>query len=371
MKRRYFDDAVAIPTDPEVVKARKKTAKLKKKSKYSFKIKIICFAAYALATLAWLNEVLFHQFEGSILLSRYTEYFLIVGFGIWRAWIEKNPYTKKRLTILVFCVLVIWTIIPNVKIAELTLTYSPGSPVFPSIHLAGTLTFFITLFAMWLFGRRVICGWNCPCVGIRETVGFAFRPDTLRSETAWKWRHSKWIFFVIYMVFFGLTFFPVNARSAIYYSFFAVLVGITYYASMYLGPLMGNRNYCRYLCPYGSTFGLLNKIGFYRIDFDKETCINCGKCKKVCDMGIPVVDVGKRHGKIDVADCMGCGRCVTECPTNSLAFYDVRDVMFPGKTRNKRFLFQSNLITSKRAQYILVVTGGLLVFFLIAYHVYT
>ena len=86
MKRIYLDDVATTPTDPEVVKAGKKRATLKRISKYSFKIKIICFAAYALATLAWLNEVIFHQFEGSILLSRYTEYFLIVGFGIWRAW---------------------------------------------------------------------------------------------------------------------------------------------------------------------------------------------------------------------------------------------------------------------------------------------
>ena len=52
-------------------------------------------------------------------------------------------------------------------------------------------------------------------------------------------------------------------------------------------------------------------------------------------MGIPVVELGKRTGKIDVADCMGCGRCVTECPTGSLAFRDVRD----GIQRDRRFVF--------------------------------
>lgn len=47
MKRIYSDYATTTLTDPEVGKAGKKTAKLKKNSKYSFKIKIICFAAYA------------------------------------------------------------------------------------------------------------------------------------------------------------------------------------------------------------------------------------------------------------------------------------------------------------------------------------
>lgn len=344
---------------------KKKTLKRGKKSKYSFKIKAFCLIAFVLATLGWLNEVVFHQFEGNILFGRYLECFIIVGFGIWRAWIEKNPYTKKRLAILVLSVLVIWTIIPSFKIRETTLTYAPSMPILPNIHLAGTVTFFMTLFAVWLWGRRVICGWNCPCVGIRETVGFVFRSDTIRSETAWKLRHLKWIFFAFYVVFFGLTLFPLNSNSAIFYSTFAGVVGITYYTSMFLAPYMGNRNYCRYLCPYGATFGLLNKIGFYKIDFEKETCINCGKCKKVCDMGIPVVDIGIIYSNIKVADCMGCGRCVTECPTNSLAFYDVRDVLFGKKIRNKQFLFQNNKITPTIARYVLTFSGGLLLFFLI------
>ncbi|KAF0110111.1 MAG: Glutamate synthase beta subunit protein [Rhodospirillaceae bacterium] len=49
--------------------------------------------------------------------------------------------------------------------------------------------------------------------------------------------------------------------------------------SMLLSPVLGNRGYCRYLCPYGATFGLLNRVGFYRIDYQAQTCTDCGTCQ--------------------------------------------------------------------------------------------
>jgi len=55
--------------------------------------------------------------------------------------------------------------------------------------------FFLVLALVFLFGRRVICGFGCPCVGIRETVGFAYRSRTLRGPSVWRLRHVKWLFF--------------------------------------------------------------------------------------------------------------------------------------------------------------------------------
>lgn len=80
------------------------------------------------------------------------------------------------------------------------------------------------------------------------------------------------------------------------------------------------------LCPYGQTFGVLNKIGFYKIKADREKCISCGKCTKECDMGIPVQHFGETKGEMNVPDCVGCGRCVTNCPKGVLRFSDVRDL---------------------------------------------
>ncbi|MEO5375763.1 MAG: 4Fe-4S binding protein [Alphaproteobacteria bacterium] len=303
--------------------------------RYALWVQGLSMAAFAWAFLGWLNETWLFWWDSPVWFNRYTEYVLILCFGLWRIAAEHNPYTRRRLVVLVACVAVLWGLIPwQFPFFEPYVGYPGRQPEFPSLHTPGTLTFFLVLAAVLLFGRRVICGWNCPCVGIRETVGFPFRHVTPRGRWAWRLRHTKWIFFTLYVGAGVVLLSPLNSWSEAYLGFFGLVVVLPYFATLFLSPLTGNRSYCRYLCPFGATFGLLNKVGFYRIDYDERTCTDCGTCLQVCDMGIPVVELGRRSGKVDVADCMGCGRCVTECPTGSLVFRDVRDVVMPGSTRD-------------------------------------
>lgn len=166
-------------------------------------------------------------------------------------------------------------------------------------------------------------------------AGFPFRHKTARGKWAWRLRHSKWIFFALYVVAGAAIIIPSNSWSVTFLEFFGLLIALPYFASMLLSPVIGNRGYCRYLCPFGATFGALNRISPYHINFDDDTCTDCGVCNRVCDMGIPVLELGRGNGKIDVADCMGCGRCVSECKPNSLAFHDVRSLIRPTVVRNR------------------------------------
>ncbi|WP_183306579.1 nitroreductase family protein [Dysgonomonas hofstadii] len=55
------------------------------------------------------------------------------------------------------------------------------------------------------------------------------------------------------------------------------------------------------------------------IDIDKETCIKCGKCVKVCPAYIltqedPETEIGLRN----IQTCIACGHCVAVCPTDSV-----------------------------------------------------
>ena len=301
--------------------------------------------AFTYVAFAFVNGRFLHWFEGSdgeppLWLSHWTEYVVILTFGIWRTLSEQNSYTRKRLGFLVFSVAVFWWIIPDfLRLPEPYIGALPGQPIFPQIHAPGTLTFFAILLLVLLFGRRVVCGWNCPCVGIRETVGFAFREKTLRSDTAWNWRYTKWFFFALYMTVFVLIMFSATAYVSPFYSGFLALVGFTYFGSFFVAPLTGNRFYCRYLCPYGATFGLLNRIGYYGIRMNKDACVDCQRCEQVCDMGIPVWRQGKDHGQVTgLEDCMGCGRCVLSCPTDALEFRDVRNEFFPNLRMDGSYL---------------------------------
>lgn len=310
--------------------------------RYSLAVQVLSMAAFTLAFLGWLNEVWLKLSDNPFWLNRYTEYAVILVFGLWRIRAEINPYTRRRLLILVTAVSVLWWGAPVLaQLAEPYVGYPWRTPVFPALHVPGTLTFFLVLVAVLLFGRRVICGFNCPCVGIRETVGFAFRDRSVRGEWAWKLRHSKWFFFAYYAGVMVATQYPPTPISIGFVGGFYALVAMTYFGSFFIAPLVGNRFYCRYLCPYGATFGLLNHAGFYGIQLDANTCNDCRRCEQVCDMGIPVWEQGKAHGRVTgIEDCMGCARCVVSCPTDALEIRDVRNLFKPTLKQNASHLLK-------------------------------
>jgi glutamate synthase (NADPH/NADH) small chain len=300
-------------------------------------------AAFSLAFLGWLNESWLFLWESPIWLNRYTEYAVILAFGLWRIVAERNRYTRQRLVILVAVVTVLWWLVPWLSpFFEPYVGFLWTQPVFPALHTPGTLSFVLVLTLVLLFGRRVICGFGCPCVGIRETVGFAFRARTLRGPWAWRLRHVKWVFFVGYVGVMVATQFPPNAWTVTLVGAFGLTVGLTYFGSFFLVPLTGNRFYCRYLCPYGATFGLLNHAGFYGLEMDAGRCIDCRRCEQACDMGIPVWAQGRAHGRVTgLEDCMGCARCVVSCPTDALAIRDVRNLFRPALRQSATHLLGS------------------------------
>jgi len=313
-------------------------------ARYSLSVQIFSMLAFTLAFVGWLNETWLMWFENPIWLNRYTEYGIILGFGIWRIFAEKNSYTRKRLIILVAMVTGFWWLVPWLyPFYEPYAGFLWSQPVFPSLHVPGTITFFLILTAVFLFGRRIICGFNCPCVGIRETVGFAFRDRTLRSNWSWALRHSKWLFFTYYVGVMVVTQFPPNSWTVSFVGGFYLIVAMTYFGSFFIAPLVGNRFYCRYLCPYGATFGLLNHAGFYGINMDTDKCIDCQRCEQVCDMGIPVWKQGKAAGRVTaLEDCMGCARCVVSCPTDALEIRDVRNLFNKSLVQNASHLLKRN-----------------------------
>lgn len=73
------------------------------------------------------------------------------------------------------------------------------------------------------------------------------------------------------------------------------------------------RVFCRYLCPLGAIYGLLNKLSFYRMSVAEHACAGCGKCSSVCKMG---VEPSKAPNS---CECIRCGDCVASCPYGALS----------------------------------------------------
>ncbi len=287
-------------------------------------IKGLSYLALLYAALGWGNERYFHWVQ-SPWFSHYSEFIVIGIFGVYRCCAEKNAYTRRRIAVLTTVVITFWFLLPTVlPTPEPSLGYFKNHATLGrSLHLPMTLTFFLALGLVLLFGRRVVCSWACPCVGIRDTVGNAFRTQTIRTRSAWRLRHLKWILGSFYFALFVLVLTPSAATRIVVDRFFGT-VSVLYFVSLFLIPVTGNRNWCRWLCPYGHIFGLLNKIGFYSIKADRDRCTSCGRCDRECDMGIPVSSLVKAEGRVKATECVGCGRCVNACSLEILQVWDVR-----------------------------------------------
>ena len=79
-----------------------------------------------------------------------------------------------------------------------------------------------------------------------------------------------------------------------------------------IASLLIYRPFCKYLCPLGAFYGLLNPVSLYRITLAESDCVKCGKCAGTCPMQVdPVI-------KTNSAECIRCGKCVEECPSKAL-----------------------------------------------------
>lgn len=55
--------------------------------------------------------------------------------------------------------------------------------------------------------------------------------------------------------------------------------------------ILFSRPFCKWLCPLGAFYALMNKVSLFGIKVDEHKCVSCGKCAGACKMD---VDITKR-----------------------------------------------------------------------------
>ncbi|MBF0408669.1 MAG: 4Fe-4S binding protein [Candidatus Riflebacteria bacterium] len=85
------------------------------------------------------------------------------------------------------------------------------------------------------------------------------------------------------------------------------------------------RPFCSWACPIGAFLGLFNRISFFRLKINKETCISCNACSKACPSALDVLK------EIDSAECIKCLECRKVCPKNSICLYPFDSKEIPAK----------------------------------------
>ena len=101
--------------------------------------------------------------------------------------------------------------------------------------------------------------------------------------------------------------------------FWAFIIGnVVYYA---VGIILAfvfkdNRAFCKYICPVTIFLKPMSYFSLLRIKCDKNKCISCGVCKKVCPMEVDVTDNSRKRK--NGTECILCFVCVKNCLKNAL-----------------------------------------------------
>jgi ferredoxin-type protein NapH len=199
----------------------------------------------------------------------------------------------------------------------------------------GTVT--IILFYM-LVGGRSYCAWVCP-YGLLSEIGEKWH-DALVAKKIIKSRkfdhrirYIFWTIFLIlsftsgYLVFETFNVVGILSRMVAYgWSLAFIWVAVV----LALEVFFSRRAWCTYICPIGTTYGMIGKASALRVEWN-DNCDHCMVCHDVCFENQVLEIVKAKYDKqreekgitneyITGADCTLCGRCIDVCHTDALKF---------------------------------------------------
>ena len=154
------------------------------------------------------------------------------------------------------------------------------------------------LWSVDLWSRLV---WLCLLDFLPYTV-----PKQPRKNIGW----IRYVTFALSLIFVAALFLA-HVGNIEKIMFWAFIVGnIIYYA---VGIILAyafkdNRAFCKYICPITVFLKPMSYYALIRVKCDKEKCISCGKCKRVCPMDVDVTDNSRKRA--NGTECILCMECV-------------------------------------------------------------
>ena len=185
--------------------------------------------------------------------------------------------------------------------------------LFTGVFEAATIHYAVAkIFGPLLFGRGW-CGYACwtamvldflpyktPC-GPRKRIGFI-----------------RYITFAASLAFVGALFLS-HAQNMERIMFIAFIVGNVLYYTVGIAlafAFRDNRAFCKYICPVTVFLKPMSYFSAIRVKCDKEKCVSCGRCRRVCPMDVDVTD-NSRNRK-NGTECILCMECTKVCPKKAL-----------------------------------------------------
>ena len=185
--------------------------------------------------------------------------------------------------------------------------------LFTGVFEAATIHYAVAkIFGPLLFGRGW-CGYACWTAMVLDFLPYKV-PEKPRKKIGW----IRYITFAASLIFVAALFLA-KAGNIEKIMFWAFIAGnVIYYAT---GIIMAfafkdNRAFCKYICPITVFMKPMSYFSLIRVRCDKDKCVSCGKCKKVCPMDVDMTDNSRKRA--NGTECILCMECVSNCPKGAL-----------------------------------------------------
>ena len=208
--------------------------------------------------------------------------------------------------------------------------------IFPGTML-GAYAAIASMLVLWIGSSfaigRGFCGWVCFFGGWDEAFSRVLKKPAIKTINP-KWRYFPFALLFAVMLASAAYLAPVYCQWLCPFKTvteFAqitsvmILIQTVIFVSLFVGlvivlPILTRRRIqCGLFCPFGAFQSFTNKVTPFDVRIDREACVKCGRCEKVC----PTFSIDKEtieEGKTRMT-CVKCGKCIDECPKQAIAYH--------------------------------------------------
>lgn len=201
--------------------------------------------------------------------------------------------------------------------------------------------FYVAGFLMFVgaLTGRFVCGWLCPFGLIQDLLHKIPFPKKIKTFPGDRLlRKLKYVILAVFVILMPMFLVDMLGQGTPYFcklicpagtleggiplvilnkslrgavGFLYVWKNVLLAAVIFLSVLI-YRPFCKYICPLGAVYSVFNPISVFRYRVDKEACIHCGACAKVCNMQVNPAENANHP------ECIRCGDCKKACPTKAI-----------------------------------------------------
>jgi polyferredoxin/ferredoxin len=206
----------------------------------------------------------------------------------------------------------------------------------------------LAVIALTIIFGRFFCGWMCPFGALHQFVGFVGnrKKSAAKKIQLNKYRKAQCIKYIILIVLIAMAAFPsigatllsglldpiplvtrsfnmailsifdrsvdVTSVAPRFYEG-AWIIALVFIAAVLLNLIIP-RFYCRFICPLGGLFGIINRFSIWRIGKAQDKCRDCKLCEKSCEGGC------HPSSNIRISECVLCFNCREDCKDELMAY---------------------------------------------------